>query len=109
MSRKILSNIKCKQCRNIIVTQGSDVIVTSHGNNIENNGCGNDPVWYVDDDKAPKWILDKVTDGDWQKGRLNCPNCDARIGSFDFTSGMRCPCQKCVLPGIKLIKSKVDT
>jgi len=45
---------------------------------------------------------------DWQKGKLSCPNCNLRVGSFDFVGGMKCPCKKYVLPQIHLVKSKVD-
>ena len=38
--------------------------------------------------------------GGWTKGRLNCPNCQSRIGGFDFVSGADYP--------VHLIKSKVD-
>lgn len=46
--------------------------------------------------------------GDWQKGKLSCPNCNLRVGSFDFICGMKCPCKKFVLPQIHMVKSKVD-
>jgi len=45
---------------------------------------------------------------DWQKGKLSCPNCNLRVGSFDFIGGMKCPCKKYVLPQIHLVKSKTD-
>ena len=36
----------------------------------------------------------------WTKGRLNCPNCQSRLGGFDFVSGADYP--------VHLIKSKID-
>lgn len=44
----------------------------------------------------------------WTKGRLNCPNCEARVGSFDFVSQSTCACGTSVLPAVHLVKSKVD-
>lgn len=46
--------------------------------------------------------------GNWLKGKLICPNCNLRVGSFDFVSGMKCLCKKYLLPQIHLVKSKVD-
>lgn len=44
----------------------------------------------------------------WTKGRLNCPNCEARVGSFDFVSQSTCACGLSVLPAVHVVKSKVD-
>ncbi|KAJ9580748.1 hypothetical protein L9F63_024074, partial [Diploptera punctata] len=44
----------------------------------------------------------------WQKGRLNCPKCRGRVGSFDFVSGLKCDCGKHVLPPVHVVRSKVD-
>lgn len=46
--------------------------------------------------------------GEWSRGRLHCYKCSARIGLFDFISGSKCSCQKYVLPGVQIGKSKVD-
>ncbi|KAF4518437.1 hypothetical protein B566_EDAN002090 [Ephemera danica] len=43
----------------------------------------------------------------WTKGRLNCPQCQARVGGFDFVSGARCPCSG-ALPSVHVIRSKAD-
>merc|ERR1712020_605809 len=48
----------------------------------------------------PDWILQKVEEAGWTKGRLNCPQCQSRLGGFDFISGADYP--------VHLIKSKVD-
>ena len=46
----------------------------------------------------------------WTKGKISCPSasCSARIGSFDFCSGIKCRCFEFVLPPIRLVASKVD-
>ena len=41
-----------------------------------------------------------ITQAGWTKGRLNCPNCQSRLGGFDFVSGADYP--------VHLIKSKID-
>lgn len=46
---------------------------------------------------------------EWTKGKLNCPNCEARVGSFDFTARSKCACGSTVLPAVHLVKSKVDS
>ena len=38
--------------------------------------------------------------GGWTKGKLNCPNCQAKIGGFDFVAGAQYP--------VHIVKSKVD-
>lgn len=108
--------MKCKQCRSIVIENFDGVIVNGHGeiinfaeNDHKKNICGNDDtVWYLDSEKCPSWIVDKIFEFDWVKGRLNCPKCDARIGSFDFKKGSKCSCSSYVLPGVSIIKSKVD-
>lgn len=41
------------------------------------------------------------------EGKLNCPNCDARFGSFVW-AGAQCSCGAWVVPAIQVPKSRVD-
>lgn len=44
----------------------------------------------------------------WTKGRLHCPNCNNRIGTFNFINELKCNCSKFITPPIKITNSKVD-
>lgn len=107
--------MKCKKCRTVVVESCAETVVTGHRTmimeslEVTEDSCGIEKtVWFLDEDKAPQWIKDRVDEKDWMKGRLNCPKCGTRIGSFDFTSGTKCRCTNSVLPSIQLIKTKVD-
>lgn len=112
----VIKTMKCKQCRSIVMDNYNGIIITGHGeknnfyvNDHTEENCGvNDTVWYLNVDIVPKWVMDRINEFSWVKGRLNCPKCDARIGSFDFKKGAKCECLKHVLPGVSIIKSKVD-
>jgi len=52
----------------------------------------NSEVWYIPEDCMPEWISSNLDKGDWVKGKINCPKCSARVGSYNFVSGIRCPC-----------------
>jgi len=81
--------LKCRKCRSGFLAE------------IEHDGIKSTSDLYVfSDENMPQWISQKVEEGGWTKGRLNCPNCQSRIGGFDFVSGADYP--------VHLIKSKVD-
>lgn len=42
------------------------------------------------------------------EGKLNCPKCTAKLGSFSWVSGCQCPCGTKIAPAFYLIPSKVD-
>ncbi|XP_043276135.1 dual specificity protein phosphatase MPK-4 [Venturia canescens] len=42
------------------------------------------------------------------EGKLNCPKCDAKLGSFSWISGCQCPCGTKIAPAFYLVPSKVD-
>lgn len=42
------------------------------------------------------------------EGKLNCPKCNAKLGSFSWTSGCQCPCGTNIAPAFYLVPSKVD-
>jgi len=65
-------------------------------------------VWYIPENCMPEWISNHLGKGEWVKGKINCPKCQARIGAYDFVSGLRCPCRSEVVPPIHIVKSKVD-
>lgn len=107
--------IKCKKCRHELVREADcqRAVVTAHGEKhylTETECCSNseqDSLWYLDE-SATAWISDLITKHEWTKGKLNCPNCEARVGSFDFVSTSACECGSRTLPAVHLVKSKVD-
>jgi len=88
------------------------VVLDSHGVGIHGDNkdseakaaCSTE-VWYVPEEKMPDWMKTNV---EWVKGKLLCPKCQARVGSYNFVSGMKCSCRSHVLPPIHIVKSKVD-
>lgn len=42
------------------------------------------------------------------EGKLNCPKCNSKLGSFSWVSGCQCPCGSKIAPAFYLIPSKVD-
>ncbi|VVC24957.1 Reverse transcriptase domain [Cinara cedri] len=106
-------NIKCQKCRFELASNESSRILDCHENPIKNKArvtysCNENLMennWYLSSTVVPNWINSLVEEGDWQKGKLTCPNCNLRVGSFDFVNGMKCPCKKYVLPQIHLVKT----
>lgn len=41
-------------------------------------------------------------------GKINCPNCKSKLGSFTWINGCNCPCGKQVSPAFYLVPSKVE-
>ncbi|XP_057326278.1 dual specificity protein phosphatase MPK-4 [Microplitis mediator] len=42
------------------------------------------------------------------EGKLNCPKCETKLGSFSWVSGSQCPCGAKIAPAFYLVPSKVD-
>ncbi|XP_033321782.1 dual specificity protein phosphatase MPK-4 isoform X2 [Megalopta genalis] len=42
------------------------------------------------------------------EGKLNCPKCSAKLGSFSWIAGNQCPCGSKIAPAFYLVPSKVD-
>ncbi|KAB0796874.1 hypothetical protein PPYR_10935 [Photinus pyralis] len=107
-------SIKCKRCRNSILGNGEcATLINAHGvkGSNEPQSCSSileENLFYIDEEQLPDWIHSIVVDAHWSKGKLNCPHCKARIGSFDFVSGVKCACDEYILPPVHIINSKVD-
>ncbi|XP_078666135.1 uncharacterized protein LOC144908432 [Branchiostoma floridae x Branchiostoma belcheri] len=98
--------LKCRRCRLSLVTGHS--IVGSHGNGITCPMEGLSTLWYISDNHIPDWIQEQITQVQWTKGRLLCPKCAGRLGSFDFVSPVKCPCGDQVFPPIHIQGCRVD-
>lgn len=107
--------IKCRQCRTVILdsTAYRTSVVNSHNLPLvaSSDNCSptlNELV-YLNEELLPEWIVEKIQEANWSKGRLYCNNCGVRIGGFNFISGAQCQCDAAdVLPPVYLIKSKLD-
>ncbi|CAL8086969.1 unnamed protein product [Orchesella dallaii] len=103
--------MKCRKCRNTLLIFPETRIESSHGALVTDptatSHCSSE-VWYIPEEHMPKWMSSNLEKGDWVKGKVQCPKCDARLGSYNFVSGMKCPCGSQVLAPIHIVKSKVD-
>lgn len=86
---------------------------------------------YMTPENAPNWIMNAINQvyllyqdftniciyeskdnyffkESWTKGKLYCPYCNNRLGSFNFVNELKCYCDKYVRPPIRIVNSKVD-
>lgn len=42
------------------------------------------------------------------KGKLSCPHCSGRVGSFDFEKSVSCDCGRHPLPFVRVSRNRVD-
>lgn len=42
------------------------------------------------------------------EGKLNCPKCNTKLGSFSWIAGSQCPCGSKIAPAFYLVPSKLD-
>ncbi|KAK3923818.1 E3 ubiquitin-protein ligase RNF180 [Frankliniella fusca] len=108
--------IKCRKCRHELVgeTDCQRALVSAHGDTLnlsQPESCSSgdqDSLWFLHE-SATSWIAESISKHEWTKGKLNCPHCKARVGSFDFVSTSKCACGSVTLPAVHLVKSKVDS
>lgn len=124
----------CQQVRNC---HGDEIFKNNLLTDAVNpEACKNltDDIWYVGEEDLSSWMKESVSkvriltvswtlelhgflyldlivfdlQADWVKGKLHCPKCASRVGSFNFVSGMQCSCGNSVIPPVHIVKSKVD-
>ncbi|XP_031843787.1 E3 ubiquitin-protein ligase RNF180-like isoform X2 [Nomia melanderi] len=107
--------VKCKLCRKNLFNNKPIQLLTSHSEikqNLVDIGCGNtndtDSSSYLPIENVPEWIVNIVNQESWTKGRLYCPHCNNRIGSFNFVNELKCDCGQFITPPIRITNSKVD-
>ncbi|XP_026727471.1 dual specificity protein phosphatase MPK-4-like [Trichoplusia ni] len=59
-------------------------------------------MWFVE---PMRWMRDVSS---LTSGKLNCPKCLNKIGSFNWIMGCKCPCGQKVAPAFYLVPSKVE-
>lgn len=103
--------LKCRKCRSALVRQGS---LLPH--------CPGESPGWCDGKWSGKfgnfslctqgiYTLPMAWMGDITsqlQGKLMCPQCQAKIGSYSWVSGHQCPCGANVKPAFHFIPSKVD-
>lgn len=132
--RKV-TEVKCKRCRKVLFTEETTPLLTAHGEvrtGPTHTRCGTgapEYCLYISEENVPEWIretIDKVRvsyrvetcfyfplvsisfQDYWIKGKLHCPHCHSRLGSFDFVNQTKCDCGESLPPPIRIIHCKVD-
>ncbi|XP_052212108.1 E3 ubiquitin-protein ligase RNF180-like [Dreissena polymorpha] len=100
--------VRCRKCRYDLQIGDAVIIENKDCNADTSTDSGQFSVWYLDVDRAPEWIQLEITDASWTKGKLVCPKCNGRLGSFDFLVDRRCYCENHAVPSVHLLKSRVD-
>ena len=89
------SRYRCRGCRFKLFDSGA---LEAHSLVEQKRPCTS---WFLEEPED--WmVLD-----DTQQGKLSCPRCEAKVGSWDW-AGIRCACGAWVAPGFQIAKSKVD-
>nr|XP_008123082.1 PREDICTED: E3 ubiquitin-protein ligase RNF180 isoform X1 [Anolis carolinensis]XP_008123089.1 PREDICTED: E3 ubiquitin-protein ligase RNF180 isoform X1 [Anolis carolinensis] len=63
-------------------------------------------VWHMNVDALPDWMTCIIEKAQWTTGKLNCPFCGDRLGSFNFVNNMKCSCGQ--FTNIHLCKKRTD-
>ncbi|XP_029024277.1 E3 ubiquitin-protein ligase RNF180 isoform X4 [Betta splendens] len=94
--------LRCRRCRKLVID--STCLEMQVDETISSAAVCN--IWHVNADLLPDWILTSVHQAQWTVGKLNCQNCSARLGGFNFLSNSQCPCGR--YNTVHLNKSRVD-
>nr|XP_045610680.1 E3 ubiquitin-protein ligase RNF180-like isoform X1 [Procambarus clarkii]XP_045610681.1 E3 ubiquitin-protein ligase RNF180-like isoform X1 [Procambarus clarkii]XP_045610682.1 E3 ubiquitin-protein ligase RNF180-like isoform X1 [Procambarus clarkii] len=113
--------VQCRKCRKVLLFKDEFCLLDAHsqeyhdtvGNMSGESGSCCPSVMehnclYLSEESFPAFILTAVNESSWTKGKINCPSCQARLGSFNFVSGSQCACGSHVLPQVHILRSKVD-
>ncbi|XP_071544066.1 uncharacterized protein [Panulirus ornatus] len=113
--------VQCRKCRRLLLSKDEFCILDAHGQEYHDavgitkeesrSGCSSveeHNCLYLSEDSFPDYILTAVNESSWTKGKIHCPGCGGRLGSFNFVSGSQCACGSHVLPQVHLLRSKVD-
>ncbi|XP_063436912.1 uncharacterized protein LOC134718345 [Mytilus trossulus] len=97
--------LQCRVCRNPVVKE--DQLVDSYKAGFK--VCDNSTVWYIREDNMPDWVSEAVIKESWQKGKLCCPKCNGKLGSFNFIKILTCQqCDNNQLPPVHILRDRVD-
>lgn len=88
---------RCKKCRRVLACKTNLLI---HYECKDNSVC--QQMYFVE---PLSWMRDVTRS---EQGKLHCPKCDKKVGSFSWIMGSQCPCGCQVAPAFYLVPSKVD-
>ncbi|XP_015593707.1 E3 ubiquitin-protein ligase RNF180 [Cephus cinctus] len=109
-----VTEVKCKRCRKALFTEEATPLLTAHGEirtGPMHARCGTgapEYCLYISLDNMPDWIREAVDKDHWIKGKLHCPYCHSRLGSFDLVNQTKCDCGEFLPPPIRIVHCKVD-
>ncbi|XP_046740701.1 E3 ubiquitin-protein ligase RNF180-like [Diprion similis] len=109
-----VTEVKCKRCRKVLFTEEATPLLTAHSEvrtGPTHSRCGSgapEYCLYISEESVPEWIKDAIDKEFWIKGKIHCPHCHSRLGSFDFVNQTKCDCGDCLPPPIRIIHCKVD-
>lgn len=63
---------------------------------------------FISLDDGPLWILETVEEQCYRQGKLLCPKCQGRLGSFDLIRVRPCYCGETTLPTVHLLCDRID-
>ncbi|XP_070781364.1 E3 ubiquitin-protein ligase RNF180 [Enoplosus armatus] len=95
--------LRCRRCRKGIIDSTCLSVQVEATDESSAAVCS---IWHVNVDTLPEWILTSVHQAQWTVGKLNCQNCAARLGGFNFINRSECPCGRDAT--VHLNKSRVD-
>ncbi|GAB1866142.1 E3 ubiquitin-protein ligase [Camponotus japonicus] len=108
-----IMEVRCKHCCKSLF-KGDSILFNAH-HEIKQHpidlGCqadNSDYCSYMTSENVPDWIMNIINQESWTKGKLHCPYCNSRLGSFNFVSNTKCYCDKYVTPPIRIVNSKID-
>ncbi|XP_060517754.1 dual specificity protein phosphatase MPK-4-like [Cylas formicarius] len=85
---------RCKKCRRILASE-SNLILHKDKNEICRQTFFIEPIAWMN--------ATHIT-----QGKLHCPKCEHKVGSFSWIMGCQCPCGIQMAPAFYLVPSKVD-
>ncbi|KAK8388241.1 hypothetical protein O3P69_020257 [Scylla paramamosain] len=113
--------IRCRKCRSVLLSKTKLCVLDAHGeeyhHTVEDETSDSEctclslrehSCLYLSEESFPDFVLQAIEESSWTKGKIYCPACEARLGSFNFVSGSQCACGSHVLPQVHILKSKVD-
>ncbi|KAF5307783.1 hypothetical protein FQR65_LT06654 [Abscondita terminalis] len=90
---------RCKKCRRIVASE-SNLIIHQDGQSANKVYCNK--TYFIE----PLSWMNNITQT--TQGKLHCPKCGTKLGSFSWIMGCQCPCGCQVAPAFYLTPSKVD-
>lgn len=91
---------RCKKCRRIVASASN--LLTHYDRKASDTHSVCQQTYFIE----PLSWMNNITSV--TQGKLHCPKCNVKLGSFSWIMGSQCPCGCQVAPAFYLIPSKVD-